>query len=186
MFNQFKSDLKIVSPDGAIRSVERGLVDRKSIIIENTSAVILVGDEIRRTLDNGTEESFEVLDPICFTGPLAHYEVKYRRKGTQPRADGHLTFNVSGQNARINFGSTDHSHNVISSDRVFVELRNKIREAVLDPAERARIVDLIENMENARNDRSAYMTAYQNFVASAAAHMTVIAPFLPAITQLLS
>jgi hypothetical protein len=70
MLEHLKSDLKIVSPEGTTRSVERGLVDSKQIIIENTKAVILVGDEIRRTLPNGMEETFEVLDPVCFPGPV--------------------------------------------------------------------------------------------------------------------
>lgn len=187
MFDHLKSDLKIVSPDGAIRSIERGLVDSKQIFIENMKAVILVGDEIRRTLPNGMEETFEVLDPVCFTGSLAHYEVKFRRKGTFPSGTGgNFTFHVSGANARVNVNSHDQSHNAVIADNVFAELKNKINSEVSDSEERSRLLADVETMHGHVGDRSAFITAYQKFVASAADHMTLIAPFLPALTNFLS
>jgi hypothetical protein len=187
MLDQLKSDLKIVSPDGTIRSVERGLVDSKQIIIENTKALILVGDEIRRTLPNGMEEAFEVLDPVCFPGPmLPHYEVKFKRKGTfQSGTGGNYKIHVRGPNARVNVHSHDHSHNVVIAENVFVELRNRIKSDVLNAEDRDRLLTAIEDMQKHRNDRASFATAYQKFIASAANHMTLIAPFLPAITQFL-
>jgi hypothetical protein len=191
MFGNFpQSDLTIVSPDGTVRSVEKGLVDSKQIIIPNGKAIISVGDEIRRKLPNGTEEAFEVIDPVYFEGLHGaippHFQIKIRRKGSFPAGKGgNLTFNLSGPNARVNFGSHDHSQNIVSGDNVFVELREKVQTALSDSAERARLLALIENMEKSRNDRSAFTSAYQSFVSSAANHMTLIAPFLPAITQLL-
>ena len=187
MLDEYKSDLKIVSPDGQIRSTERGLVDNKQITIENVRAIILVGDEIRRTLPNGMEETFEVLDPVCFTALLPHYSIKYRRKGTFPSGTGgNFTFHVTGPNARVNIGSQDHSQNTVSSGNIFAELREKIEGNVSDGAQQSRLLGLIETMEKNKNDRSAYASAYQQFISSAADHMTLIAPFLPAITNLLS
>jgi hypothetical protein len=188
MLEHLKSDLKIVSPEGTTRSVERGLVDSKQIIIENTKAVILVGDEIRRTLPNGMEETFEVLDPVCFPGPvLPHYEVKIRRKGTFPSGTkGNYEIHVSGINARVNINSHDHSHNVLIADNAFVELKNKIKSDISDTEDRNRLLAAIEDMQKHRSDHDGFATAYQKFVTSAANHMTLIAPFLPAITNLLS
>jgi hypothetical protein len=187
MFDSHKSDLKIISPEGNIRSIERGLVDRKQIIIENTKAVILVGDEIRRTLPNGLEETFEVLDPVCYTGMLAHYEVIYRRKGAFPSGTGgNLTFNVTGPNARVNFNSHDESRNIATGDNVFADLKQKIEADVSDAQVRSRLLSLIEDMEKNANNRSAFTASYQQFISAAANHMTLIAPFLPAITNLLN
>jgi hypothetical protein len=187
MFDHLKSDLKIVSPDGTVRSIERGLVDSKQIIIENTKAIILVGDEIRRTLPSGMEETFEVLDPVCFPGPtLPHYEVRYKRKGMFPSGTGgNYKIHVSGPNARVNVNSYDHSHNVVIAENAFVELRNKINSDVLNAEDRDRLLTAIEDMQKHRNDRAGFSMAYQKFIASAADHMTLIAPFLPAITQFL-
>ena len=187
MLDQYKSDRKIVSPEGQIRSMERGLVDSKQIIIENTKAVILVGDEIRRTLPNGMEETFEVIDPVCFTGPLAHYEVRFRRKGAFPSGTGgNFTFHVSGPNSRVNVNSHDQSHNTVIADNAFVELKTKIKSDVSDAEEQSCLLAAIEKMQNHLDDRTAFAAAYQKFIASAANHMTLIAPFLPAITNLLS
>jgi hypothetical protein len=188
MFENLKSDLKIVSPEGAVRSIERGLVDSKQIMIENTKAIILVGDEIRRTLPNGLEETFEVLHPVCFPGPmLPHYEVKFRRKGTFPSGTkGNYEIHVSGMNARVNVNSNDHSHNVIVADNAFAELKYKIKSDVSDTEDRNRLLTAIEDMQKHRNDRAGFAAAYQKFITSAANHMTLIAPFLPAITNLLS
>ncbi len=41
-------------------------------------------------------------------------------------------------------------------------------------------------MEARLSDRDGYRTAYQDFMVAAAAHMTVVAPFLPALAKLLS
>jgi hypothetical protein len=192
MFENFpKSELKIVSPEGTIRSVENGLVDSKQIIIPNKKAVIYAGDEIRRKLPNGTEEAFEVVDPVYFDGLHgaipAHFQVKIRRKGAFPAGKGgNFTFNVSGPNARVNIGSQDHSQNIAAGNSVFVELREKVQSTLTDPEERSHLLSLIENMEKSVDNRSAFATAYQNFISSAANHMTLIAPFLLAITNFLS
>jgi len=193
MFENFpQSEIKIVAPDGTVRSIERGIVDSKQITIPNRAAVIHAGDEIHRTLPNGIEERFEVIEPTYhnqFHGIPAHFQVKIRRKGTGTplgKPGGNITFNVSGANARVNFGSHDQSRNVISGDNVFFELRHKIQEELPDTAERSRLLGLVESMEKNRNDRSAYTSAYQSFIGAAANHMTLIAPFIPAITQLLS
>ena len=187
MFDSHKSELKILSPEGKIRSIERGLVDSKQIIIENTQAVILVGDEIRRTLPNGMDETFEVLDPVCFTGMLAHYEVKYKRKGTFPSGTGgNFTFHVAGPNARVNFNSHDESRNIVTGDNVFAELKQKIETDVSGVQERSRLLSLIEDMEKNASNQPAFAASYQRFISAAANHMTLIAPFLPAITNLLS
>ena len=69
MFENFpQSELTIVSPEGTIRSVEKGIVDSKLATIPNKNAVIHVGDEIRRKLPNGIEETFEVIDPVYYEG----------------------------------------------------------------------------------------------------------------------
>src|SRR5690348_8965713 len=121
MFSHFpQSTLKIVSPEGIIRSVEKGIVSSKSITIPNEKTIIHIGDEIRRTLPNGIEETFEVLDPVYYEGMAGaippHYQVKIRRKGSFPAGTGgHLTFNVSGPNARVNIGSHDHSQNTVAA-----------------------------------------------------------------------
>ena len=191
MFNHFpQSDLKIIAPDGSVRSVEKGIVSSKSVTFPNSSAVIHAGDEIRRTLPNGIEETFEVLDPVYhekFHAIPAHYQVKIQRKGSFPAGTGgHFTFNVSGPNARVNFRSHDSSQNIVANQSVFGDLKTAIESGIQDSTERAQLIALVEKMETKVGDRPSFISTYQNFIASAANHMTLIAPFLPALTQFMS
>jgi hypothetical protein len=190
MFGLPQTELKIVAPDGNVRSAEKGLIDSKQATIPNKAAVIHVGDEIRRTLPSGIEETFEVVDPVYYPqlhGIPAHYQVKIRRKGIYPvGTGGHFTFNVSGPNARVNIGSNDHSKNVVADKSVFGKLSEKIQIALPDSEDRSRMLQLIEGMEKNIGNQPAFISAYQNFISSAANHMTLIAPFLPALTNFLS
>lgn len=81
------SDIDIVAPDGSVRHRTKGSVDAKAkeVRIQDPSIVIQVGDEIRRLLPNGVEETFEVIDPVFYQRNSvfpAHYQVKVKRKGT--------------------------------------------------------------------------------------------------------
>jgi hypothetical protein len=63
-------------------------------------------------------------------------------------------------------------------------LRKVIEEDVPSEKDKAALKDLVQHMENAQ-DRESFTRAYQDFIYLAAAHMTIIAPFLPALTKLL-
>jgi hypothetical protein len=191
MFSHFaQSELKIVAPDGFVRSVEKGIIDSKLATIPNKNAIIFAGDEIRRTLPNGIEETFEVIDPVFYDGMRgaipAHFQVKIRRKGSFPAGTGgNYTFNVSGPNARVNIGSHDRSQNIVADNSVFNDLKNAVKTGLPESEERSRLLHLIESLENKTGDRTGFTSAYQDFISAAANHMTVVAPFLPALTKLL-
>ena len=92
---------------------------------------------------------------------------------------------VSGPNARVNINSTDRSTNVAVGGNVFASLREAIQRDVADAGERERLGPLVDALESAK-DRTSFMSAYQKLIASAADHMTVLAPLLPALTNLLT
>jgi hypothetical protein len=69
MFNSFpKSSFDVIAPDGTIRCSIKGVFTGKMVAVDDASATILAGDELRRRLPNGTEEAFEVVDPKFFEG----------------------------------------------------------------------------------------------------------------------
>jgi hypothetical protein len=90
------------------------------------------------------------------------------------------TFNVSGSNARINIGSTDVSTNVVHQHTPFSEVREAIESGVADGVERAELLQRLAELERAKDGKSA-MERYQAFVTTAANHMTILAPLLPAL-----
>jgi hypothetical protein len=95
-------------------------------------------------------------------------------------------FHIHGHNPRVNMNSTDNSVNVtsVSRDEVFVQLREAARSVASD-IDRDSILERVERLEKAQGS-SGFVAAYQNFIASAADHMTIFAPFIPALTAMLS
>lgn len=101
---------------------------------------------------------------------------------------GKLAENIHfhGANARLNVDSVDRSTNAVSmsQDRLFLELHEKAM-SIAEEASREEITRRINEMQKAHMS-SGFLQAYQNFVATAANHMTLFAPLLPMLTQLLS
>jgi hypothetical protein len=96
-----------------------------------------------------------------------------------PRHSIHL----HGDHSRINVNSTDNSTNIVSESRVFLEMRETAA-AVPDEADRAHIVAAVGELEKAQGS-VGFFPAYQTFIEVAANHMTLFAPFLPALAQML-
>ncbi len=91
-----------------------------------------------------------------------------------------------GPNARINLDSTDNSTNIasVSHDSLFVQIKEKAS-SIADETERQDVLTRLDELEKARGS-AGFMQAYQNFIASAANHMTLLAPFMPLLGQLVS
>jgi hypothetical protein len=91
-----------------------------------------------------------------------------------------------GSNSRLNVNSMDKSTNVASSNQneVFAALNDKAI-SISNEMERDKIVAAIAEMENAHTS-GGFLTAYQNFMSTAADHITVFAPLMPLLTKLLS
>ncbi len=181
-------EIDIVAPDGAVRCHVFGYYSGSQFIIDDMKADVRPGDEIRRMLPNGNEEAFTVLDPKCFKagafGP--HYQVKIDRSGIYPRhTGGNYNVHVSGSNSRVNIGSTDRSTNTVVNGDIFNQLRKALNDGIGDESEREKLTNLVNNVEAAR-DRKGFTAGYQALIASAANHMTILAPFLPALTELLT
>lgn len=179
--------IDIVAPEGEIRSSVLAYFAGDHFFIDDMSADIQAGDEIRRPLPNGKEQAFTVRDPACYpSGPFApHYQVKITPKGTfDHHKGGYYQVTVSGPNSRVNIGSHDSSVNVAVSNNVFNDIRQALAGAGIDSSQLATLQKKVAAME-AAEDQGTFSKAYQGFVGSLADHITIIAPFLPALTQIL-
>ncbi len=96
---------------------------------------------------------------------------------------GTSAFQADG--SRINVNSVDNSTNLISESNtvLFARMREQAT-AIEDATDREDIVARVAELEKAQGS-SGFFHAYQNFIASAANHMTLFAPFLPALAELL-
>lgn len=187
MFDDFpKSTLEVISPDGAVRVSAEGIFAGDTIVIHDASVRVFTGDEIRRRLPNGSDEVFTVDDPRfydAFGGIPAHFQIKVSRKGAFPHRQGGHFINVSGTNARVTFGN-DFSVNHASVNTVQDAIQ-AVQAQVEDLEARARLVEALEAFDRAKEPAGRAAT-YQAVIASAANHMTVLAPFLPALSQMLT
>ena len=184
-----KPDLiDIVAPDGSVRSRVDGYYNGKQFVIDDMKVDIRPGDEIRRMLPSGQEEVFSVKDPKFFgSGHFgSHYQVEISRPTVHRKHEGgHYNISMHGANARVNFSSNDYSTNTVGRGDVFVNLQAALDNGIDNAAERKTLQTLVSRIE-AASDKGNYLSAYQAFIASAAAHMTIIAPFLPALADLAS
>lgn len=96
-----------------------------------------------------------------------------------------VTINVSGVNARVNLSSTDNSTNTYSSttSTVFEDLRTTVLQQVPAEAQPA-LLERIVQMEQSIG-KPTFISRYNDFIQQAANHITVLAPFLPALSALL-
>jgi hypothetical protein len=95
-------------------------------------------------------------------------------------------YHVYGHNPRWNVQSTDQSVNVVTmtSDQLFVQLREQIKARVPASEEQTAILARVDALEQAQNTTS-FAQKYAEFIAVAANHMQLIAPFIPALTEML-
>ncbi len=93
-------------------------------------------------------------------------------------------YNVTGANARININSADHSVNIqdVAQTELFSSLRETAREG-LPPDKLTEVLEAIDALEKSLGTRSA-LHAYRHLIGTVADHITLLQPFLPALTQL--
>ena len=134
----------------AVQSGEISILQSKPFIEPN--------DLILRSMSNGGEETFLVLDPGFHEGlgPIpAGYRARVRKLGV-PEAQSavqSITYNVTGSNARINNHSIDNSTNLVQDNsgevaRLLAELRSAMKSASLPPADRDEALEIIDGVES--------------------------------------
>lgn len=190
MRDMMRDTVSLVKKNGQRIDNIRASVQSNKIFTFDTHHPIEEGDLYERKLPSGVVEQYLIEDAgyqSGIGGISAHYQSSVRKKtkiqATAPAQQ--VTYNLHGDNSRVNINSTDASTNVVnaSSDEIFIQLEEAAR-TVQDRNAQALLIEEICRMRTAQN-ATDFTARYQSFIASAANHMTVFAPFLPALTQLL-
>lgn len=171
-----------------------GVLSKSSILTFNSKLLVEEGDSVERTLPSGVVERYFILDPgfnsgLRQIGPF--YNMKVQRQSTIPPKQLPLAhgitniYNVQGPNARINLHANDQSQNVanVGEIELFEKLRKAIELGVSDSTEKATLLEAAADLEQA-NGTSSFATKFQQLLSGAANCMTVLTPFLPALSQL--
>jgi hypothetical protein len=118
-------------------------------------------------------------------GVAATYCLELASMSKESRAQqGAVTINVSGVNARLNVGSTDNSINTHTYSSVFADLRACV-ESKIPAGDQNLLLERIAEMERDLG-RPSFSSRYSAFIQAAANHISIIAPFLPALSALLT
>ena len=190
MRDMMRDTVSLVKKNGQRIDNIRASVQSNKIFTFDTHHPIEEGGLYERKLPSGVVEQYLIEDAgyqSGIGGISAHYQSSVRKKtkiqATAPAQQ--VTYNLHGDNSRVNINSTDASTNVVnaSSDEIFIQLEEAAR-TVQGRNAQALLIEEICRMRTAQN-ATDFTAKYKNFIAAAANHMTVFAPFLPALTQLL-
>ena len=195
-FGAFMNDrVTLIKKDGTRFENLPASVQSGRIFTYDPKIPIEDGDQFERQLPSGIVEVFTVVNSVfqqAFHGIPAHYQSKVRKNtaASQPRArpaaTPQIVYNLTGPNARVNIQSSDSSTNVVSVESavLFDDLRETIRESSLDSTVEQQLIQNVEAMQSAVGTKK-FAEHYGEFIAAAADHMTLVAPFLPALAQML-
>lgn len=193
-FDQMMKDtVTLVKPDGTRIEGIRASVQRESIHVTDGSQPIEDGDTIERKRPGGIVERYTVLDAgYCeeFYEIPAHFSMQVRKETAIPRDPPNPSNNyyLNGPNSRVNSNSVDASVNVSVTQQGTSKLFDDLLVAlngIVDVEQREQLVVDVEEMKAAQGSPEL-LPRYQTFMQHAANHMTVVAPFLPALAQLLT
>ena len=102
-----------------------------------------------------------------------------------------MTYNLYGNNARVNIHSTDSSINIVNEDspEVFKQLLAAIRKADIQTEPKTKIESAVQGMQQSYG-RPSFGEKYQTFMSILADHIQVfgpiVAPYLPTLTSLIT
>lgn len=199
MFNNLMIDkVSLEKQNGEVISNIQSSVQGNKIYIVDSSLEIEEGDRITRILSNGLKEGYIVTNSVFYEKHFSipsHYELKVRKETaieyTQFQPTTYIdnsTNTFNGDNNRVNKHANDYSTNFSvkkTETTVFNQLREIISESEIPQNERTEIITQIDELEESVG-KPSFLEKYQNFITAAANHMTLISPFIPELTKLLS
>jgi hypothetical protein len=106
-----------------------------------------------------------------------------RKRFEEGRLTMNVTYNLNGDSPRVNINSTDYSINITNAKAIFRQLGEAIQSGISEEQLRAALLTKTQEMESAVKERPRFLKLYSDFIALAANHMTVVSPFIPALTH---
>ncbi len=153
---------------------------------------IQVGDWVKGKLTNNV---FNIHDITVHTlrGQIfqkkCYYltKVEFEEKEVLRQSNQSIVYNLIGANTRVNNHSTDQSINVVNTSNhdLFDEIKKILNDNVANKDELHELRLLVNDMESNQNT-SAFNQSYTKFITNAANHMTILSPFIPALTQMIT
>lgn len=185
------SIVTIIKPDGKKFENIPANVQPTKISIHDITIPIEEGDTITRDLPNGLNERYLVLDRgfhDAFHAIPARYLVEVRKESSIPRTQSApVVYNLHGNNPRININSNDSSINItqVANEDLFKQIQNIIEKEIAEKETRSLYLQQLAELKQSVGS-APFLEKYQQFIATTANHMSILYPFIPALTKLLN
>ncbi|MFZ6045795.1 hypothetical protein ACFW0H_06695 [Pseudomonas sp. CR3202] len=185
-FDAFMTDtITVRKKNGQTFEGLKAAVQPGKIFLDRSDILVEPSDLIERRMSNGGIETFDVIDPgfqEAFQGFPAGYQMTVRKLGL-PEAKQRIqsiTYNITGNNARVNNNSVDNSNNsvTISSDhKDYLEVLRQIVNS-LDNFEQKKgaheIIDCVEQQLSSTNPSKAVVSTLLNALPHVASISTIV------------
>lgn len=151
-----KDTVVLLKKDGTKFTGIKASVQRNKIFMDAGKLLIEPEDLILRTTSNGAEETYRVIDPgfyEAFHGIQSNYQIEVQKLGIPEakQAVQTITFNITGNNARVNQNSEDNSTNVVQIDSAALQnleaLRAEISRLQISEDDRVAAVEVVDTVE---------------------------------------
>lgn len=149
--------VSLMKQNGEIVKGVKASVQKNKIYIQRSDLLIESGDLIQRTMSNGADETFRVIDPGFhekFHSIPAGYQMDVHKLGIPEakQAVQHITYNISGTNNRVNQNTTDNSINIANINPDIQDhinaLRDEIKNMGLSKDEEISSYEIIDAVES--------------------------------------
>ncbi|MBX9936744.1 MAG: hypothetical protein K2Y10_09140 [Burkholderiaceae bacterium] len=139
---------------------------------------------VRRMIDV-FEDQLRLLTAVRKTLDFLKQTTLYKvEKGDAP-VEKESGITIGHINGKVNINSTDNSTNItIDSSPIFGGLSSAISNAPIEEKQKTQLLAKVEELKQAEGT-DGFVQKYKEFMQNAANHMTVVAPFIPALTTLL-
>ncbi|PAU72455.1 hypothetical protein [Vreelandella alkaliphila] len=202
IYDLYRDSVSIEKPSGETLGPIKALVQKRKIHLQ-AKHPLEPGDILVREMPFGNPERYVVDDPGFKQGIdddfPPHFQADVTRESkasgrgdniggisTQISAPAQITYNVYGGHARFNQNSTDNSVNVTveAGESLFEDLKSELRSNVSDQQRLDELLSLVSDMQASQHDSKSLSEKLGQFISKSADMMTIIAPFVPALTGL--
>ena len=182
--------IKLIKKDGSEIENIKAQVQPKVILVYDISICFDEGDIITRELPNKKVEYYRIVNPIYDNGFKSippFYKLEVEKTTALPKTKTPSVKIINNINAsegsKVLVAAVDNSVNITSQD---LSVFDELIEAVKKIQNSNEMIAKIEQMKASVHDKESYRQKYCDLIQIAAAHMTIIAPFIPALTKFLS
>ncbi len=180
----------LVKSNGNVIEKIKANVQPNMIFIYDEKLPLEENDKLYRQLPNGLVETYLVIDRgyfSAFQGIQGHYQAKVKKEVNinKEKLQSIINiYNATGPNSRINISSVDQSQNIYKdSEELFNRIKDTIK-TITDEKVKKESLSLLNELKNSQGSPN-FLMYYQNFISTIADYMSIMGPFIPALTKLI-